>query len=342
MAIDITFDFRTDANGKDPDSHSPTLRRYHQFLWSKSLPGGALFDLSDTRARTYLYHRSNLGEFFLSSDTVMPTFANWKRLRSITSQLSDQEVDAFDTIVYTVGGMMVFPSNQIDRKPTINAARGFNPRISDRFDLTVECIRRHYANQDSPLGATISRYANFFALFDDFRGYVSFFLLEDLVNDNLDVRFFMPFDDFHSPAVPQDVNTYMDYRRLSIEFIEARNQRIKRLGIGLPPALTLSEEVPSESSDLAWLRDFVSRRRWQRGKADPSHEYTVREWMAEREEDFERAVGIVRSFGKPAQFWSNTYIYLYQDGFKYWTMGDPISETTVINRESDDDPSFEA
>jgi hypothetical protein len=37
-AIDITFDFRLDTpNGKDPDSFSATLRRYHKLLWSKPL-----------------------------------------------------------------------------------------------------------------------------------------------------------------------------------------------------------------------------------------------------------------------------------------------------------------
>ena len=44
--IDITFDFRRDTpEGKDPDTYSKTLRRYHQLLWSKRLPGGELFDL---------------------------------------------------------------------------------------------------------------------------------------------------------------------------------------------------------------------------------------------------------------------------------------------------------
>ena len=38
MMIDTTFDLRTDAAGKDPDTYSPTLRRYHQLLWSKPLP----------------------------------------------------------------------------------------------------------------------------------------------------------------------------------------------------------------------------------------------------------------------------------------------------------------
>lgn len=44
VTIDVAFDFRTDAGGKDPDSHSPTLRRYHRLLWSKPLPSGEPFD----------------------------------------------------------------------------------------------------------------------------------------------------------------------------------------------------------------------------------------------------------------------------------------------------------
>ena len=86
MSFDFAFDFRTDADGKDPDSHSPTLRRYHRLLWSKPLPSGASFDLSDTTPGVYLHHRSSLGEFFLPSDTVMPTFTNWQSLKPITEQ----------------------------------------------------------------------------------------------------------------------------------------------------------------------------------------------------------------------------------------------------------------
>ena len=40
--IDANFDMRSDANGRDPDESSKTLRRYHQLLWSKPLPNGAL------------------------------------------------------------------------------------------------------------------------------------------------------------------------------------------------------------------------------------------------------------------------------------------------------------
>ena len=35
--IDITFDFRSDSKGKDPDAYSPTLNAYHRALWSKEL-----------------------------------------------------------------------------------------------------------------------------------------------------------------------------------------------------------------------------------------------------------------------------------------------------------------
>jgi hypothetical protein len=87
MAIDVAFDFRTDARGKDPDSHSPTLRRHHQLLWRKPLPNGGSFDLS-VSTRGVLHHRSSLGEFWLTSDSVMPTFTRWLALKPITEQFS--------------------------------------------------------------------------------------------------------------------------------------------------------------------------------------------------------------------------------------------------------------
>jgi hypothetical protein len=188
-------------------------------------------DLSEITRGVYLHHRSGLGEFFLSSDSVMQTFTRWPALKPITEQFPESENEAFRTIAYTIGAMVVFPGNQIERKPTINVARGFNRSIADRFDLTLECIRRHYLNQGSPLAATLLRYADFFALFGDFRGYVRFFLLEDLVTDDGSVKFFMPFDDFRPPSVPKDVGTFEEYRRRSIEFIRARNHVIEQVNV---------------------------------------------------------------------------------------------------------------
>lgn len=186
--------------------------------------------LDATTPGHYLFHRSALDQFGLSSDAVMASYTRHIAMAPIIAQFSEQEHAAFNTSGYTIGGMMVFPSNRVDGKITINGARGFLRRIADRMDLTLESIRRHYRGEPSPLGTTLARYADFFALFEDFRGYVDFFLLQDLVTvDGTSVRFFMTFDDFESPAMPRNAETYREFRRLSIEFIEARNRRIDAL-----------------------------------------------------------------------------------------------------------------
>jgi hypothetical protein len=75
----------------------------------------------------------------------------------------------------------------------------------------------------------LTRYGAFFALFESFSGYVEHFLLQDLIAPNGSVTLFPPFDDFKTHGVPQDVPTYREYRRRTIEFIEARNRRIAAL-----------------------------------------------------------------------------------------------------------------
>jgi Family of unknown function (DUF6994) len=226
--IDVKFDFRSDAHGFDPDARSPTLRRYHQLLWSKPLPySGALFDLDITTPYMYLHHGSELGEFCLPSDTAIHPFSN--SLKHIIAQIPEAEHKEFNRISYTIGSMMVFPGNKVDGAMTINQARGFKPSISDRLDLTLECIRRHYLGEPSTLGPTLAKYAEFFELFGNFAGYVEFFLLQDLVNeDTLTVKFMMPFDDFNNPPapLPRTLSEYLAYRERAIELIQARNARI--------------------------------------------------------------------------------------------------------------------
>lgn len=238
--IDITFDFRSDTPpGKDPDTHSKTLRRYHTLLWSKVLPSGVPFEL---KARGgYFHHRSELGEFCLSSDTVIPSF-DWDS--HIQRSIPKEELDAFNAIGYTIGGMMVFPAVKIDRKWTINQARGCSKEIRDRFDLTLECIRRHYEATESPLADVLARYRSFFHLFRDFRGYVDFFLLQDLVSDDYaTVRIAEPFDNFKGSPIPASIPEYRAYKDASIAFIEARNRRIlaSRVVVGGPESLVRNQ-----------------------------------------------------------------------------------------------------
>ena len=60
--IDITFNVFSDTpEGKDPDSFSPTLRKYHHILWNKRLPNGKIFSL-DLDTPKLLHHKSELGE----------------------------------------------------------------------------------------------------------------------------------------------------------------------------------------------------------------------------------------------------------------------------------------
>ena len=227
-SIDIHFDFRSDTpTGKDPDSFSPRLRSYHKSLWSKPLPNGKLFELTDTKDKAYLYHHSELGDFFLSSDSAIHSFSKWASMAHIMSQFKNGEVEAFKSLGYTIGGMMIFPGNRVDGKATINGARGFHPSIKDRIDLTLECIRRHYSHEASPLEDTLSRYSDFFALFDSFKGYVDFFLLNDIVSkDYSEIEFFMPFENFKTPAVPKTFDAYSSYKDLAMSFVNKRNQRI--------------------------------------------------------------------------------------------------------------------
>lgn len=226
--FDVTFDFRSDTPpGRDPDTFSPTLSTYHRRLWSKPLPSGRRFDLDVGSPPYYLHHASDLGDFWLSSDAVVPTFSRARELADVMKQIPQAETDEFNRLGYTIGGMMVFPANRLAGRMTINGARGFHAKIRDRFDLTVECVRRHYAGETNPLRETLARYADFFGLFGDFAGYVDFFLLQDLVDEaNSTVRFFTPFDGFATSPLPRPLTAYIAYRERAMEFIEARNRRI--------------------------------------------------------------------------------------------------------------------
>lgn len=86
--IDTSFDFRKDSGGLDPDRYSTTLKNYHKVLWSKPLPSGQLFLLDNHRSDSYLYHKSSVGEYFLSSDSIIATFTKWKRMTHINFGIS--------------------------------------------------------------------------------------------------------------------------------------------------------------------------------------------------------------------------------------------------------------
>lgn len=225
MKIDITFNLYTDANGGDPDRKSPTLRSYHKMLWSKKLPNGEIFELTDKKSGVYLYHNSRLGEYILGSDAITNSYRNHKSKTWLTQQIQDEVQELFDA-GSTIGAYIIFPNNRVDKQLTINQARGVISLIDDRFDLTLECIRLFYEGQQSPLYDTFKRYKNFFDLFDNFKVYIDFFLLNDLVDENENIKFYLPFDNFKTKPTFADVEEYLTYKKGVMDFIKARNKRI--------------------------------------------------------------------------------------------------------------------
>ena len=104
QSIETTYDMRTDAGGKDPDQYSATLRRYHQLLWSKPLPGGEPFTVTTDTRRAYLHHQCAVGEFSLSSDSVIHTYDTWPQVAVIVSQIPLAEREELHHLRYTIGG----------------------------------------------------------------------------------------------------------------------------------------------------------------------------------------------------------------------------------------------
>lgn len=247
--FNLNYDYFTDTSkGKDPDSHSKNLNYHHQIIWSKRLPSGEMFDLKPlhTNGRRLLYHKSKkLGEHVLASDAIIHplyyynrqegkfldkiAYANSFPSAQIKSELKNKIID-FNFKAVGLSCYTLFPAKQILRKNTINQARGVNRKICDRVDLTLECIRRYYdeIKQPNPLLDTLKRYDSFFKLFGSFKGYVDFFLLQDLVSENYSsVHFWLPLDEFNRSPLPQSSNEYTLYMNKALNFIKARSERIR-------------------------------------------------------------------------------------------------------------------
>lgn len=222
--IDIEYDYRLDSKCGDPDTDSPKLYEIHSLLWNKEISENSILNLS-ILSKSYgrLILKNNLTDN-LSSDRMCPHFVG-KYNGKLDGWLSESEKEKFQQKVRTIGGHIVFPAHRKDGF-TINQARGVNRKISDRFDLTLECFRRYYVNEESPLTSTLKRYSDFFKLFKDFKGYIDFFMLQDFIENIEEVKFSLPFDDFNRSALPENQKEYVNYMNNTIELIDKRNERI--------------------------------------------------------------------------------------------------------------------
>jgi hypothetical protein len=95
--------------------------------------------------------------------------------------------------------------------------------------------------------------------------------------------------------------------------------------------------------DSSWARSFIMGRRWREAvsyRASASHEYTVPDWRPDETDvrDFDEFVGFIRRFGYADYYYRIRHLYWAVDEHKYWTMGLPAAETTVISRARLDAP----
>jgi len=229
--IDITYDFFEDyLNGVDPDKYNFKLKHWHKILWEKPLPYKNNV-LTLEKHEYGLTHVSDLGEFYFTSDAIIHTYSRHSNYSFIINEIPRNEINTFLKVASQIGAYIIFPGNVVNKKQTINSARGFHPRIYDRFDLTLECIRLYYSGiitkVENPLGEVLLRYDDFFKLFSDFKGYCDFFLLQDLTKESFTkINFFIPFNGFSTKPRPSSVDEYKVYMENSINFIRKRNNRI--------------------------------------------------------------------------------------------------------------------
>ncbi|RYB93712.1 hypothetical protein EUA93_04675 [Nocardioides oleivorans] len=230
-SIDVDFCFYDDPDFRsDADSDSAILQHWHALLWSKDLPDGRMIEWTEELETTCLTHDSPLGTFRVSSDTIASLHERYVPL--LWAGLGPKDQETYMRAFYTIGGFNIFP-----RHPqSLNQQRGWERAISDRFDLTLECIRRHYLDLvPNPLAAVLTADREFFRLFgvgqEGFEAYVEFFHFQDLVVGN-NIKWFDESAEtewsFSSAALPGNDHAYRRHLDNVLAFVTARNQRIAR------------------------------------------------------------------------------------------------------------------
>ena len=90
----------------------------------------------------------------------------------------------------------------------------------------------------------------------------------------------------------------------------------------------MSDSVPLPAA----LKEFIEFSRWTFAKTMPEwpHEYIVRDRVDPAL--FEALVHHIREHGFEGAFYDRVLTYFAHDGLLYWTMGNPVEKTTIINR----------
>ena len=282
------YDANTYESLPDPDACSKNLYRFHGFLWTKQQANMPEFDFPNkvNLCEKSIWYEINGTNTTLASDSVMSIYWHWagkiypyKKMQDIIKSVSTnivntdeykeicseieenfsakakqrckQENNTFKKFIgcylqksNTVGGFVLFPRHT----SSINSSRGCCSKIRDRFDLTLECIRRAYQYRDfyktdnNPLFGITEEDKSFFKIFGSFEGYAKFFcldkswvkdgkvlnLLYDKRNGN---RFSQTLDnwDFNQEPLPQDDDEWWVFYRNIMSRLKERNKQMEYL-----------------------------------------------------------------------------------------------------------------
>ena len=108
------------------------------------------------------------------------SYLYYEALKNIKSEMekcgrnAEAEIEKYrKNIIYRPGNFIVFPKNSSN---SINIVRGRCEKIKDRFDLTLDCIKKQYSDRDNPLSWVLKEYwFDFFDRFNSFNEYINFF-----------------------------------------------------------------------------------------------------------------------------------------------------------------------
>jgi hypothetical protein len=183
----------------DPDATSKKLYEAHEFLCKLQ---GFKVSISEDNDYELVIDGKNIR---LSSDSIMSIYWHWsgkrypyKNMQEIIEKISSELqkkseynkrnipfkefIKSYLQKANTIGGFVVFPKHYL---PTVNTERGRSGKIRDRFDLTLECIRRayqygdFYCEDDNPLFGLPEEDKEFFRMFGSFENYAKFFCLNE-------------------------------------------------------------------------------------------------------------------------------------------------------------------
>lgn len=265
----------------DMDSCNYTLYMYHQFLWNRQCMIFKRRNIKNIPFVTM--SEGNLGlnidkkDINLGSDSVISIYWHYKDMQDVIEKIkietdNEQYQDALKEIekidvslkekrqfdeeyfksdwkkfiwLYlqksnTIGGFIVFPRNPA----SINTERGNRyGKIRDRFDLTLECIRRYYEDSEksekdnyyNPLFHVLQKDAKFFTMFgmgrEGFQNYIDFFYLQKWVKQGQVLDLCQNEEtlekwNFSDNPLPTKENWWTFYRNI-MDRLKERNDLIK-------------------------------------------------------------------------------------------------------------------